>query len=340
MIFIHRQPQSARSMLLERAFRRAGVKESSDSEQPRFIPRQYAKSLLSAEPPLHIRARLGVQSIAVAGSRVHVLMPRFEGCARCILYLHGGSYVATFTRQHWNFLAKLAERTKSVIIAPDYPLAPEHRWADAYRMLFALWDRMGLALPHKDVVLMGDSAGGGLALGFVQALRDAHLAMPASVIMLSPWLDVTMENPQIQTLDEVDPFLSVEALRKAGTAWAGGSNPRRMEISPIYGHFEGLPPMSLFIGTKDILWADCRRLRDICLVTGAHLDYYEYEHMMHVWMLMPIRESKQALDQISGILTTQPECASPDAVQKFKTWGQTPNLKNSAGGQTPKGGSQ
>lgn len=83
--------------------------------------------------------------------------------------------------------------------------------------------------------------------------------------------------------------------------------------------------MSLFIGTKDILWADCRRLRDICLVTGAHLDYYEYEHMMHVWMLMPIRESKQALDQIAGILTTQPECASPDTVQKFKTWGQTPS---------------
>ncbi len=306
MIFIHREPQSARSILLERAFRRAGVKEASDNEQPRFLTRQYAKSLLSAEPPLHIRARLDVQSIHIAGSPVHILTPRFQDCPRSILYLHGGSYVTTFTRQHWNFLSKLAERTNSAIIAPDYPLAPKHRWADAYRMLFALWDSIDLILPHKDRVLMGDSAGGGLALGFVQTLRDAHLPMPSSVIMLSPWLDVTLENPQIQTLDELDPFLSIEALRKAGTAWAGGSNPRRMEISPIYGHFENLPPMSLFIGTKDILFPDCRRLHDTCLATNTPLDYYEYKHMIHVWMLMPIPESKQTLDQIAGILNQNP----------------------------------
>lgn len=311
MIFIHREPQSTRSMLLERAFRRVGIKGSADKEKTHFIIRQYAKSLLSAEPPLHIRARLEVQSFQVAGSRVHILVPHFEGCARCVLYLHGGSYVATFTRQHWNFLAKLAEATKSIIIAPDYPLAPEYRWADAYRMLFALWERLGAySLPLSSLVLMGDSAGGGLALGFVQALRDAHLPMPASLVMLSPWLDVTMENPQIERLDEVDPFLSIEALRKAGMAWAGGSNPRRMEISPIYGHFEGLPPMSLFIGTKDILLADCRRFRDICLLTNTRLDYYEYEQMLHVWMLMPIRESKQAIEQIAGILATQAECAT------------------------------
>jgi acetyl esterase/lipase len=317
MIFIHRESQSIRSMLVERVFRHAQVSGGPDSPPPRFIVRQYTKSLLTPEPPRGIRARLEVKSFSIAGSHVHVLVPRFEGCGRCVLYLHGGSYIATFTRQHWNFLAKIAEKTRSVIIAPDYPLAPEHRWAETYRLLFALWERMGEFLPRKSIVLMGDSAGGGLALGFVQALRDARLALPASVIMLSPWLDVTLENPDIGQLSPVDPFLNIGALRTAGRAWAGRSNPRRMEISPVYGHFEGLPPLSLFIGTKDVLLADCRRLWNICAVTGAPLDYYEYEHMLHVWMLLPIRESEHAVAQIMGILATQAQCADIDAVLKF-----------------------
>ncbi len=317
MIFMNHEPQSVRSMLVEQVFRSAQVSHGQDSSPPRFIVRQYTKSLLAAEPPLVIRARLDVKSFSIAESRVHVLIPRFEGCGRCILYLHGGSYVATFTRQHWNFLAKIAEKTKSVIIAPDYPLASEHHWSEAYRMLFALWERMGEFLPRKSIVLMGDSAGGGLALGFVQALRDARLTMPASVIMLSPWLDVTLENPQIGTLSPVDPFLNVEALRVAGKAWAGRSNPRRMEISPIYGHFEDLPPLSLFIGTKDLLLADCRKFRGLCAVTDAHLDYYEYEQMLHVWMLLPIRESGHAVAQIAGLLATQAQCADIDAVLEF-----------------------
>jgi acetyl esterase/lipase len=317
MIFIHREPQSVRSMLVERVFRRAGVSLGPDAPPPRFIVRQYTKSLLSPEPPRSVRVRLDVRSFCIAQSRVYVLIPRAEACGRCLLYLHGGSYVVPCTRQHWNFLAKIAEKTKSVVIVPDYPRAPEQRWSDAYRMLFALWKRMEEFLPCTAIALMGDSAGGGFALGFVQALRDAHLTMPASVIMLSPWLDVTLENPQIEALSSVDPFLNVEALRSAGRAWAGRSNPRRMEISPIYGHFEGLPPMSLFVGTKDLLLADCRRFRELCAVTGAQLDYYEYEGMLHVWMLLPIRESEHAVAQIAGILATQTQCVDINAVLEF-----------------------
>ncbi len=312
MIFINRGHQSVRSALFEQVFVRAKLSHGPDAPPPRFFMRHYTKSLISPTPPRTVRARVEVRSIKVAGRQVHVLMPRAGACTRLVLYLHGGSYVTTFTRQHWNFLAKLAETTQTSIIAPEYPLAPDQRWSDAYRMLFALWDRLTASVVSVNVGLMGDSAGGGLALGFAQALRDAHKPMPAAVVLLSPWLDVTLENPGITHLSPLDPFLNVEALRAAGRAWAAGSNPRRHEISPIYGRMSDLPPLSLFIGTKDILLADCRKLWNICAATGTHLDYYEYEHMMHVWMLMPIRESGYAVEQIAGILATQTPCADRD----------------------------
>jgi len=317
MVFIRREPQSVQSIVVERAFKRAKVGQTPAAPPARFLVRQYAKSILSSAPTRAVRSRLKVQSIEIAGSPVHALFPESEGCARLVLYLHGGSYIATFTRQHWNFLAKLAEKTRSIIIAPDYPLAPEHRWSDAYRMLFELWDRLDKHGLSENISLMGDSAGGGMALGFAQALRDARRPLPSSVIMLSPWLDVTLSNPRIYKLSPRDPFLNVESLREAGKAWAGTSNPRRHEISPLYGSMSGLPPMSLFIGTKDVLLADCRALWNICAVTGAHLDYYEYENMMHDWMLMPIRESGYATEQIVGILLTQAMCAEPQSVAQF-----------------------
>lgn len=317
MVFIRREPQSMQSIVVERAFKRANVGQAPAAPPAAFLVRQYAKSILSSAPTRAVRARLKVRSIQVAGSPIHALFPESEECARLVLYLHGGSYIATFTRQHWNFLAKLAEKSQSIIIAPDYPLAPEHRWSDAYCMLFELWDRLQQQSLSANISLMGDSAGGGMALGFAQALRDAHRALPSSVIMLSPWLDVTLSNPRIDELSPRDPFLNVKSLREAGKAWAGASNPRRYEISPLYGSMRGLPPMSLFIGTNDVLLSDCRSLWNICAVTGAHLDYYEYEHMMHDWMMMPIRESKFATDQIAGILLTQGACADPLGVVRF-----------------------
>lgn len=317
MIFINRGRQSVRSALFEQVFARAKVSQAPDAPPPRFLIRQYTKSMISPAPTRLVRARLEVRSFELEGMPVHTLIPRSESCTRLALYLHGGSYVTTFTRQHWNFLASLAERTQTAIIAPDYPLAPRWRWSDAYRRLFALWGKIESHLSPSDIAVMGDSAGGGLALGFAQAIRDARRSLPSAVIMLSPWLDVTLENPEIRQLSPRDPFLNADALKAAGKAWAGGSNPRRHEISPIYGALSDLPPLSLFIGTKDILLADCRRLWNMCAVTGVHLDYYEYEHMMHVWMLMPIRESGHATEQIAGILATQTPCVDRRRLSKF-----------------------
>ncbi|MCE1196722.1 alpha/beta hydrolase [bacterium] len=224
------------------------------------------------------------------------------GGSPTVLFLHGGSYVVNATHPHWRFLAKLVEKTGCRVVAPDYPLAPEHCYADAYRMLRRLYLTLLERQPRPKIVLMGDSAGGGLALGFAMYLRDEGLPPPETLVLLSPWLDITMSNPRIAAIDREDPFLNREALVVAGESWARGANPRKPLLSPLYGAFDDLPTMHLFIGTKDILAADCRRFRDACQEKGARLAYYEFEHMVHDWMLLDFKEAKIAMAQVAAIV--------------------------------------
>jgi len=233
---------------------------------------------------------------------VHVLEPRDMNPALTVLFLHGGAYVMNATRPHWRFLASLVENTGCRVVAPDYPLVPASCYADAYPLLKGLYRHLVADAPSAPLLLMGDSAGGGLALGLAMAVRDEGQALPAGILLLSPWLDVTMSNHHIDEIDPHDPFLNVEGLKRAGLAWARGANPRKPWISPIYGVLAGLPPLHLFIGTKDVLVADARRFRGLCIASGADLCFYEFENMVHDWMLLDFKEAKMAMEQIAGIL--------------------------------------
>ncbi|HWP69127.1 MAG TPA: alpha/beta hydrolase, partial [Rectinemataceae bacterium] len=290
------------SLLFERILRVAKVKESQSDGKPNFRIRDYSKSLTSPTPPDYLRHGLDVSMYEIGGSAIHILSPKGRKTSPKVLFLHGGSYVINATRPHWRFLAGLVERSGCTVVAPDYPLAPEHSFADAYRMLTKLYRSLLDEVPSSGIILMGDSAGGGLALGLSMLVRDEKMPQPSAVVMLSPWLDVTMSNPYMEEIDPEDPFLNIEALRKAGFSWAHGANPRKPLISPIYGDLSGLPPLHLFTGTKDVLAADCRRIRGLCMAAGAKMAYYEFENMVHDWMLLDFKEAKMAAAQIAAIV--------------------------------------
>lgn len=308
MIFRYTEAPSVNSLLYERILWAVKVKDSQEAEKPNFRARDYTKGLYSPNPPERLRSRVDISRGEFAGRAVHILSPKGaegapqEGAAPLALYLHGGSYVANATYPHWRFLAGLVEKSKRRVVAPDYPLAPDYSYADAYRMLLPLYCELIAAEPRPKIILAGDSAGGGLALGLALSIRDEKIPQPEAIVMLSPWLDVTMSNPYIVEIDREDPFLNVKALVRAGVSWARGANPRKPAISPLYGNFDNLPPMHLFIGTKDVLIADCRRFRGLCLASRARLTYYEFENMIHDWMLLDFKEARMAADQIAAIL--------------------------------------
>jgi acetyl esterase/lipase len=296
-----------RSVLLEKALWAVRLKESQESPSPEFKHRDYSKSIVSPEPPEHLHRKLNISVQRIDGRNILYLSPKTNpqepDRRKYILFLHGGSYVLGFTRQHWGFLARLAERTGSTVIAPDYPLAPRYYYVDAYKMLLSLYKQATVEIDPENLIVMGDSAGGGLALGLSQVLVSQNLPQPSKIVLLSPWLDVTMGNPYIKEIDPLDPFLSVRALKEAGASWARGANPRKPVISPIYGSMVGLAPISLFIGTNDILIADCRKLRGVARADGVTIDYYEYEGMFHDWMLLNFPEARQAFKQIVDIVS-------------------------------------
>jgi acetyl esterase/lipase len=153
-----------------------------------------------------------------------------------------------------------------------------------------------------NVVVMGDSAGGGMALALAQVLRAEGLPQPERLILLSPWLDVSMSNPALPELDKRDPILDIQGLKTAGEMYAGDLSVRDPRVSPMFGDCSHLAPMSLFIGTRDIFLADCRDFRTKLTAEGIRLDYHEAPEMLHDWMIMPTPEAEEVLSEIQSIL--------------------------------------
>lgn len=253
-------------------------------------------------PPKEIKKVCHVAQRNFKGRNVFTLTPKVGKSQKHILYLHGGAYVQNFVKQHWKFLSMLVEQTHCTITAPDYPLAPKHSCHDSFDMMVPLYKEIILHAGASDTILMGDSAGGGFALALAQTMRVENMPQPGKIILLSPWLDITLKNPEIRTIDPVDPFLGVAGLRKAGIAYAGDMDVNNFLLSPVNGPLDGLGKISLFIGSSDILAADARKLNLLMKAKGVDINYREFKDMVHVWMLLNFRESKQARMEIVKLI--------------------------------------
>jgi acetyl esterase/lipase len=238
------------------------------------------------------------------GHLVWTVAPKSGTPRKQIIYLHGGAYCNSFAPQQWNFMMRLVDALGCTVTAPNYPHAPEFCVHDVFDFLLPLYHEVAAREGSANVTVMGDSSGGGMSLALAQRLREDGRKQPGNVILLSPWLDVTMSDPQLAALDKIDPFLGVEGLKYAGAAYAGDEDPKHYLVSPVYGSLKDLAPITVFIGTRDILLADCRRLRDRAVAEGVKLNYREYEAMLHDWMLISLPESKQALREIVEIIGT------------------------------------
>lgn len=265
---------------------------------PEGLDAYLAKPQPPPAPPLAIRRDHAVRERQVAGFTTYTVSPRSRPTRGALLYVHGGAYVAQITRQHWAFVGWLVERLGCCVEVPIYGLAPAHTYREAFPLLTHCYQDLLADHPGGAVALAGDSCGGGMVLALAQSLDQRDLPQPEGIVLLSPWLDLTLSNPQIAETEALDPWLSVAGLVAAGRHWAGGDDPSAPLTSPINGRLSGLAPVSTFVGTHDLLLADCRRLRFLAQAAGLALRHVEYPAMFHTWMLAPIPEGDLAREQI------------------------------------------
>jgi triacylglycerol lipase len=237
-------------------------------------------------PPFFVTLGLNVQRTEFDGMPVYTLQQPGSTSEEVVVGLHGGAYVGQISLFQWWTYADIARDTGATVVVPIYPLAPEGtasvvvpKMAD---FLSELIDQHG----SENVSLLGDSAGGGLALAAVQELVRRGSATPGRMVLLGPWLDATVSDPESQTIQ--DPILDAGVLRDAGVLWAGGLNPADPLVSPLNGSLSGLPPTWVYTSSLDLLAPQTLRLREQALAEGlTNFTFVFREGEIHVWPTYP-----------------------------------------------------
>lgn len=241
---------------------------------------------IESKEPIEIEEECNVKIEEYRERNVFVITPK-EGeiTDKKILYFHGGSYMAEMSSKHWEFIKKLTLDTKSTIIIPDYPLTPKYNYKDVYDMVEPLYEEIQKRINNENLIVMGDSAGGGLALGLLEKVSQENMAIPKKIILISPWLDVRLNNPKIEEVQKNDKELNKETLKLAGIAYAGNDGINSYLVNPIDGNLSNLSNITIITGTNDILNPDVHVLEEKAEEQGKNIEIKEYEGAGHIWII-------------------------------------------------------
>jgi acetyl esterase/lipase len=217
-------------------------------------------------PPIGLMGGLQVRRTEFEGMPVWSLTPRREATDEVVVAIHGGAYVGQVSIFHWWTYAGMARDTGATFLVPIYTLAPKGTAATEVPRMADFITQTITVHGADNVGVLGDSAGGGLALAAVQELVRRRETTPGRLVLLAPWLDVSMSDPRSAEID--DPLLDIPNLAKDGVKWAGGLSTTDPLVSPLFGSLSGLPPTYVYSSSRDLLTVDTLRLRDRVAAEG------------------------------------------------------------------------
>ncbi len=276
-----------------RWLKRRGRHESAE-ESRRRIDRMTS---LAPKPPPGTLTR----TVSADGVRADLVSRPESIPERHVLFLHGGAYRAGAPKDYRHFTWRIAAAMRANVLAIDYRLAPEHPFPAALEDALAAYRWLcGRRIDARNVVLLGDSAGGGLCFGLFLKLRDSAEALPAGMVALSPWTDLALTGPSLRENAQSDPVLNADDLPRYAGEYLAGADPRLPYASPLYGDFTGCPATLVHVGSDEILRDDAVRIADRLRRAGGSVELRIWPRMPHVWHLFAdiLPEARQAISDI------------------------------------------
>ena len=247
-----------------------------------------------------------VEYVELENCKAEFIKPKENSSQWLIIQLHGGGYIGGLKNSYRNLAGLYSEvGNGAAVLSVDYRLAPENVFPAALEDAFSAYEwALTRGYDEEDIILAGDSAGGGLALGLCHYLKDNSRKLPRAIIAMSPWADLTASGPSYKENVELDPVFGSRPEAVIGSTYVGEDKADNPYISPIFGDFTGFPKLLIQVGTDEMLLSDSQGVRDKAMAVGVPVEYTEYQSMFHVFQLagklMP--ESKQAWEQIKEFI--------------------------------------
>lgn len=222
---------------------------------------------------------------------------------KLIVFVHGGAFISGPAKHHWETIKTIVKATDYTIWLCNYPKAPEHKIIEISENIEAVYDQATEEFDSKNIILLGDSVGGTLVTALTQRLIKNNKSLPKQIQLVSPVMDASLSNSDIDKYDVIDPMLSKKGISSAKKMCAGDVSLKDPIISPIYGSFKGFPETILFLAENDIMYPDGIVLKDILQKEEVSFKVIHGENMPHIWPFLPImRESSISLKQLISLL--------------------------------------
>lgn len=259
---------------------------------------------IESKVPEEMKQQCNIETKEFMSRKIFIISQKNkEKSEKVILYFHGGAYVAEATKEHWDFLQKLAIDTNTTIIMPDYPLTPKYNYKDVFNMVEPLYKEIISKVNKKNLIMMGDSAGGGIALALAEKISTNNIDLPSKTILISPWLDVTMSNNKIEEVQKNDKELSKEKLILAGISYYRDDEGKKdYLVNPINGPLSKLENIIIYTGTYDILNPDVHVLKEKAQKEEINIQIREYEKASHIWLVNNLNKDDELAKKAYGEL--------------------------------------
>lgn len=216
---------------------------------------------------------------------------------KLLIYIHGGAFISGPTQLHWDSIASISKKTEHNIWICNYPKAPEHKIDEISANIDKVYERALTTYKGENIIIMGDSVGGTLTIALTQRLIQSGISLPSKIILISPVLDANLSNPEIDSIENLDPVLSKNGVRSAKKMCSENlSDPR---ISPLFGKFHSFPPCYLYAAAHDIAFPDELLFAEKMKAAQSPITVTIGKEMPHIWPLLPVmHEAKLALNEI------------------------------------------